>query len=277
METKSRNRFVVFCILFSIIGSTMTQSSPELKTSYSSFATWKLLELSSFLKSYEEIDFLDKKKNFIFDDVSAHFTKMSQAKMSQELINKQALENDLLESIPSLFGVKKRAKKVMRPLLEICEKYQVDPYWVVALTWTETHFNYNAKSRVGAKGLMQVMPVTRKYLLGKMKKKGIELEHLKTDSEVLAIAPNFKAEEVKELRALLENIEVGVFYIKRLMKQFDSTHYATVAYNMGPTWVRKSLRKNQEVGSDTNQYLNKVKKFHAKLLNVKSGGELASL
>ena len=62
-----------------------------------------------------------------------------------------------------------------------------------------------------------------------------------------------------------QNVELGVFYLKRMLKRFNQNHtIATVAYNMGPTTVQKRLLYRLPVGVD-NLYLNKVRKAYIHL------------
>jgi hypothetical protein len=92
----------------------------------------------------------------------------------------------------------------------MADKYQVDPALVRAVIHAESAFNYKAISKVGAQGLMQLMPGTAKEL-------GVKN----------ALNPN-------------ENIEGGVKYLSKLLKQFDGNiKLATAAYNAGPNAVKK--------------------------------------
>ena len=89
-------------------------------------------------------------------------------------------------------------------------QHAVDPALVRALIHAESHFNPNAKSRVGAQGLMQLMPATA-------------LE--------LGVSNAFNAQQ---------NIQGGTRYLAQLLTTFkgDIT-LATAAYNAGPNAVRK--------------------------------------
>tara|TARA_R110002049_G_scaffold222440_1_gene394079 strand:+ start:1216 stop:1899 length:684 start_codon:yes stop_codon:yes gene_type:complete len=89
-------------------------------------------------------------------------------------------------------------------------KHAVDPALVRALIHAESHFNPNAKSRVGAQGLMQLMPAT-----------AVEL----------GVSNAFNAQQ---------NIQGGTRYLAQLLTTFkgDIT-LATAAYNAGPNAVRK--------------------------------------
>jgi soluble lytic murein transglycosylase-like protein len=89
-------------------------------------------------------------------------------------------------------------------------KHAVDPALVRALINAESHFNPNAKSRVGAQGLMQLMPAT-----------AVEL----------GVSHTFNAQQ---------NIQGGTRYLAQLLTTFkDDITLATAAYNAGPNAVRK--------------------------------------
>tara|TARA_R110002050_G_scaffold1244_2_gene8523 strand:- start:50547 stop:51230 length:684 start_codon:yes stop_codon:yes gene_type:complete len=89
-------------------------------------------------------------------------------------------------------------------------KHAVDPALVRALIHAESHFNPNAKSRVGAQGLMQLMPATASEL-------GVE-----------------NAFNVQQ------NIQGGTKYLAQLLATFNGDiTLATAAYNAGPNAVLK--------------------------------------
>jgi soluble lytic murein transglycosylase len=160
-------------------------------------------------------------------------------------IDKKEFRKLIMLSIPR--HLKKRFRPYLAHTLEIAEKYEVDPFWVLAIMWTESHFNIKAKSYVSATGLMQIMPGTGRFLARLMKR---------PHSHKIAM------ELVKDPKT---NIEMGAFYLKRLVRSFDHNYrLATVAYNMGPGGVRSRIRRNLPVGV-RNNYLDKVTGFHKKL------------
>jgi soluble lytic murein transglycosylase-like protein len=79
---------------------------------------------------------------------------------------------------------------------------------VHAVVQAESNYQPRAKSRVGARGLMQVMPAT---------------------------AADFGVKNLFDPQA---NLEAGVQYLKFLLARFDLTN-AIAAYNAGPGAVRK--------------------------------------
>lgn len=90
------------------------------------------------------------------------------------------------------------------------KKHAVDPALVRALIHAESHFNPKAKSRVGAQGLMQLMPAT---------------------AQELGVNNAFNAQQ---------NIQGGVKYLAQLLNTFKGNiKLATAAYNAGPNAVKK--------------------------------------
>ncbi len=163
--------------------------------------------------------------------------------------------------IVELFPLKlqKKVNKVIRPVLVLCEKHQLDPFWVLSVMWTESHFKHESTSKKGARGLMQLMPQTYFETLSEMKTKGVFLESDRGEDYLrYHYGPAFYSLGYSTLVSKLRNLEVGIYYLKGLLEAFNNNHYyATVSYNMGPYWTKSQLRNNLPVGKKNN-YLNKV-------------------
>lgn len=154
----------------------------------------------------------------------------------------EELVTSIHKSLPR--NLRKKFPLIIDRTLHFSAKYKVDPFWVLSVMWTESHFNPNAVSPKEARGLMQIMPATGEYLHKKLKRPISETEVIDviSDPEV--------------------NIELGVFYLSRLLRMFHGNfRYATVAYNMGPYWVRNELRAGRKPGRD-NRYYDKVKEAY---------------
>jgi hypothetical protein len=166
-------------------------------------------------------------------------------------------EGKIVKLFPEKIQVK--VNRVVRPVLVLCEKHQLDPFWVLSVMWTESHFKQEVTSKKGARGLMQLMPSTYMETLAFMKSKGIELESDKGEEYLrYQYGQAFNDLGYTKLVSKLRNLEVGIFYLKNLLIAFnDNHHYATVAYNMGPFWTKGQLRNNLPVG-ENNHYLDKV-------------------
>jgi soluble lytic murein transglycosylase len=93
----------------------------------------------------------------------------------------------------------------------------VDPLFVAAIIREESQYDWRAVSRVGAIGLMQVMPTTAKAVAQRHHLPAVEREDL-FDQET--------------------NIRIGVRYIEQLLEEFSGNLVqAIAAYNAGPMVV----------------------------------------
>ncbi|MDD2235565.1 MAG: lytic transglycosylase domain-containing protein [Clostridia bacterium] len=111
---------------------------------------------------------------------------------------------------------------------ENCDTYAVDTYLVLAIMKTESRFHSGACSRVGAAGLMQIMPETGKWIAAQMSLEGFEAGKL--------FEPRY-------------NIPMGIWYIAYLYKSFDgNTVKVLAAYNAGATKVKSWLREGLWTG-----------------------------
>jgi len=111
------------------------------------------------------------------------------------------------------------------------EKHDVDVALVKAVIRTESYFNPNATSRVGASGLMQLMPRTAE-LYG-----------------------------VTDLYSPRQNIEAGVRHLKYLLHRYPKKlTLALAAYNAGEQAVDKY--RGIPPFPETQNYVRKVLQFH---------------
>jgi Transglycosylase SLT domain len=170
-------------------------------------------------------------------------------------------ERQVIQLFPD--KLQKKVNRIIRPVMILCEKHQLDPFWVLSVMWTESHFKLESTSKRGAVGLMQVMPQTYMEILAEMKKKGMILEADQGPEYMRYNYPEaYKALGHTKMVSKLRNLEVGIYYLKGLLERFNNNHhYATVAYNMGPSWTKGQLKNNLPVGQN-NQYLSKVLKAY---------------
>jgi soluble lytic murein transglycosylase-like protein len=169
----------------------------------------------------------------------------------------EKVEEMIMEAIPE--NLQKNARKAIRPTLVLAEKYQLDPFWVLSVIWTESHFKVWAKSHKGARGWMQMMPETYISVLKEMKLAGVKLEAQQDETYLNdRYADSIQLLGFQLFKQKLINLEAGIFYLKSLMEHFSGNHlHATVSYNMGPYWTKYRLKNNLPVGKK-NQYLSKV-------------------
>lgn len=160
-------------------------------------------------------------------------------------LSREDFKKLILDSTPR--ALRKRLVRYIDHALTYSEKHQVDPFWVISVMWTESHFKNSARSFVNARGLMQIMPATGHEISTKLK-------FTKTKKQTRRI-----------LRKPRYNIEMGAYYLNKLMKRlWHNPVLATVAYNMGPNWVKRRIQKRKQVGN-RNNYLDKVTRAYFRL------------
>jgi soluble lytic murein transglycosylase-like protein len=125
-----------------------------------------------------------------------------------------------------------RGEKSFSPIIQnAASRHDIDPALVKAIIMAESDYNPRAVSKKGAKGLMQLMPVTARSL---------------------GVDDAFNPEQ---------NIHAGVRYFKSLLRQFDGDEkLALAAYNAGSRNVRHY--KGIPPFKDTKRYLKKVYRYY---------------
>lgn len=126
----------------------------------------------------------------------------------------------------------KKLQNHYHPLIvKAANKYHLEPEFIHAVITAESSYRRKAISTAGAKGLMQLMPVTAKRF---------------------GVKDPFDAEQ---------SIQAGSLYLYKLLKEFKSKKLALAAYNAGEGTVR---RYNKQIPPypETQRYVNKVMNFY---------------
>jgi soluble lytic murein transglycosylase-like protein len=125
-----------------------------------------------------------------------------------------------------------RKDKLFNPIImEVAGRHEMDPALIKAIIMAESGHNPKAVSKRGAKGLMQLMPLTAKSL------------------------------GVKDVFDPEHNIKAGVVYFKKLLNQFNGdVTLALAAYNAGSRKVKKY--KGIPPFRATRIYIRKVFKYY---------------
>lgn len=132
--------------------------------------------------------------------------------------------------------------EISKTIYEESVKYNFNPLLITAIIKTESNYQPTAVSDSYAYGLCQV----RKFIAPEL----AENIGIKWDG----------AE--KTLFDPIKNIQIGVYYLSILNRDFNDLHTAVIAYNQGPYAVQERLTNNQELPDD---YLNKVLDYYANL------------
>ena len=137
--------------------------------------------------------------------------------------------------------------------LELFEKYgkqyNFDPLMLAAQGFQESQLNQDAKSHVGAVGVMQIMPATGKEL------------------------------KVGDIRITEPNIHAGAKYMDQLMTKYfpdagfdevNRTLFAFASYNAGPGNISKMRKAAEKGGLDPDQWFNNVEIVTAQKIGIET-------
>lgn len=114
-------------------------------------------------------------------------------------------------------------------VFKYAEEYKVDPLLIYAVIKVESKYNTNAVSKSGAKGLMQIMDKTGAW--------GAEQVAIEGYTHDVLFKPEI-------------NLQIGCWYIAKLMRQYDGNlDTALAAYNAGTGNIAK-WRQNVKYSSD---------------------------
>ena len=132
-------------------------------------------------------------------------------------------------------------------VVEAANSIGLNSAYVYGLIRQESRFILDARSSVGASGLMQVMPATAKWTAKRMGMK------------------NFRPEQLQQRKT---NIAIGTYYLKLVLDNFQgSMPMAAAAYNAGPSRPKRWRNGPEMEGaawaecipfSETRDYVKKV-------------------
>jgi membrane-bound lytic murein transglycosylase MltF len=117
------------------------------------------------------------------------------------------------------------------------DQYSMDYLLMVAQAYQESGLDQQAKSRVGAVGIMQIMPAT-----------GAELGV----GDISQLEPNIHG-GVKYIRWLIDH-----YFANEPMTPIDKGLFAFAAYNAGPGRIRQLRKRAADRGLDPNVWFNNV-------------------
>ncbi len=137
-------------------------------------------------------------------------------------------------------------------VFEAADEHNIDPYLVFAIIRAESKYQTTAKSHVGARGLMQIMPETAEWIAQQNNIEEFNLEDLH-DPEI--------------------NIQFGSWYIANLMQEYKELPLVIAAYNAGrgkvggwikdKTWEGNPEELDKIPFPETRKYVENVLKNYA--------------
>jgi len=138
---------------------------------------------------------------------------------------------------PTASAEYKRFRETLALFEKYGKKYRFDPLMLAAQGYQESQLNQQARSRVGAIGIMQLMPQTAEQM------------------------------KVGDIHVAEANIHAGTKYMDQLMSVYFSDAsfsegnrplFAFASYNCGPGNVAKARREAEKRGLDPNRWFNNV-------------------
>lgn len=188
-----------------------------------------------------------EKDYYSFEGLHSAFNTHLDIRRTEEF-SRSELEKMIISSVKT--SRQKKLKKYITSTLKFSEDYQMDPFWIIAVMMVESGFDKTAQSPRNARGLMQIKPDTAEHLYQLMNKKNISEKQIE-----------------RNLHHPDKNIEVGVFYLKKLLQNFRLNYrHATIAYNVGPNKLKSLLNAN-EIDTAKNSYLVKVQDHYNEISN----------
>jgi soluble lytic murein transglycosylase len=139
-----------------------------------------------------------------------------------ELARRSALPDRAISTAERTQGLHDYTQRFPTPHREQLESKAkqngLDPAWVFGLIRQESRFMTEARSRVGAQGLMQLMPATAKWAAQQV---------------------GLKDYSQSRLGDIGTNLTLGTFYLRHVLDDLGHTVLATAAYNAGPGRARR--------------------------------------
>lgn len=159
---------------------------------------------------------------------------------------------------PSPFHVTKKVQEIInnhgksgvdaaalaRKIVNESAKQNFDPLFVAAVIKSESAFNKIAESHVGAKGLMQIMPATSKFIEG--------LDDFEPIMNGKLTDPNY-------------NVRLGIRYLKHLDELYKGNRvFVLTAYNWGPGRMVDAFNGKRRIPPEVMNYALKILGDHQK-------------
>lgn len=119
------------------------------------------------------------------------------------------------------------AWRVAKAITGESRRHDIDPMLILAVIKVESRFRVNAVSPKGAVGLMQILPFVARSLAEEV---GLSTEEVDAG-----------------LADPVVNLRLGTHYLMELKENFGDLKLALIAYNRGPSEIRRRLREKEPV------------------------------
>ncbi len=140
--------------------------------------------------------------------------------------------------VPHYFGSSAYPLDYRTYIKKYANTFKLDPNFVAAVIFSESHFNPKATSPVGARGLMQIMPAT---------------------GAGIAKAVGDKSFSATRLYEPKRNIKYGCYYLSTNLTRYKGNKtLVLIHYNGGPGAVIR-YKRGSSIPRETQGYVRKVK------------------
>jgi len=195
-------------------------------------------DLSNEIKKYNQVKIGRDQFTEIYMQLQ-ELTGMISNEVKREYYITKAV-NDISKNNSTLDS--KSIYEISKTIYEESIKYNFNPLLVTAIIKTESNYEPTAVSDSYAYGLCQV----RRFIAPELAENiGIEWDGAE-----------------KTLFDPIKNIQIGVYYLSMLNRDFNDLKTAVIAYNQGPYAVQEQLTNQEEL---SNNYANKVFEYYANL------------
>jgi membrane-bound lytic murein transglycosylase MltF len=156
------------------------------------------------------------------------------------IVNTRYLENTSYAKSATSEAERKKFETLVGLFRKYGEQYNVDYLLMAAQGYQESQLDHQARSRVGAIGIMQVMPAT-----------GAELKV----GDIRQLEPNIHA-GIKYMRFMVDQ-----YYGDQPMTELDKLLMTLASYNAGPGRVRQLRREAEKRGLNPNIWFGNVERI----------------
>lgn len=188
--------------------------------------------------------------NFHFDEFIDEITRVKTVRIVPKPIQSPT-DQDIMIKVQNVIerhGRKGVDSKILAyKIVKEAREQEFDPLFVAAVIKSESAFDKLATSNVGAKGLMQIMPATGKYI-----------EKFEDFSPVM----NGKLTDPDY------NVRLGIRYLKYLDNMYKGNRvFVLAAYNWGPGRMKDTFEGKRKIPPEVMNYALKILGDHQKWRN----------
>ena len=170
-------------------------------------------------------------------ELDAFLAKYPAGSATRNMLFQKYLKNTKFVKNAASEGEREKFQQTAQFFRTYSDKYDLDYLLMAAQGYQESQLNQNAKSQVGAVGVMQVMPATGKEL---------------AVGDITQLEPNIHA-GVKYMRFMIDK-----YYANEPMDKLNKGLFAFASYNAGPARIASLRKEAAKRGLDPNVWFNNV-------------------